>query len=373
MVPSHRLVNEGGRLIRNGIDSILARLTKPARATGWVIGLFASDGDLLDFVVSSAQVPRRRAMDLLCAVPIPDAPRSVVLKITGEDGKVADHLSAAAQLDGARYLALVLTRPHTTDVVWLRISKNLKDAFIQIVAAASTESDSVGGPPATKATSDESAFFLLTPERQIAFASQNGHAPSSEFAKTIAPRGGRLPPLLERCVERLTKSWDFSRVESCRAVSGNPMPGVAVRIEPMAGNGIAIAVHVTRVSKRHPLADAVAAYRLSPREREVLAGLLDGRSVADIAAMLKIAESTVSDHIGRMIVKTNAHNRVELAALVLGWPALRSHLKAHRPRVQDGVTESPADRAAESLPSAAHTNGETSGRVSWRYKIRSPQ
>jgi DNA-binding NarL/FixJ family response regulator len=52
--------------------------------------------------------------------------------------------------------------------------------------------------------------------------------------------------------------------------------------------------------------------RMTAREREVLEHLMDGRSNRAIAEALKIDEATVKAHLGRMLRKTGAHNRVEL-------------------------------------------------------------
>lgn len=52
--------------------------------------------------------------------------------------------------------------------------------------------------------------------------------------------------------------------------------------------------------------------RMTPREREVLGLLMDGRSNRDIARSMGIDETTVKAHLGRMLRKTGATNRVEL-------------------------------------------------------------
>jgi DNA-binding NarL/FixJ family response regulator len=52
--------------------------------------------------------------------------------------------------------------------------------------------------------------------------------------------------------------------------------------------------------------------RMTAREREVLELLMDGRSNGAIAEALGIDEATVKAHLGRMLRKTGAHNRVEL-------------------------------------------------------------
>jgi DNA-binding NarL/FixJ family response regulator len=60
-----------------------------------------------------------------------------------------------------------------------------------------------------------------------------------------------------------------------------------------------------------PSADSILK-RMTAREREVLEHLMDGRSNRAIAEALKIDEATVKAHLGRMLRKTGAHNRVEL-------------------------------------------------------------
>jgi DNA-binding CsgD family transcriptional regulator len=370
-VPLLRRIDEGGVLVTKRIESVISRLTKPARGAVWTLGVFDLGGDLLDFAVSSSHLDRRRSLDLLCAAPLPASPKGVKLKVTGENGKIAANLYASTMLDATRYLVLVLVRSQTSDAAWLKISENLKGAIGRIAAALATESTpSIEGrrafaPPPT----DDSAFFLLTAQLQVAFGSQPEKVASSTFVKLVAPHRGRLPTFLERTVRRLTRSWDFSHVESCSGGIAYPIPGLALRVEPMTGTGVMIGVFLKLDTDRHPVTDAAAAYRLSPREREVLHALLDGYSVADIAAKLDLAESTVSDHIARMIVKTNAHNRVEMAAMLLGWPALRSQFLSPGPPKNGSV--------ASSVPKSQETNGDTSGhvsgRVSWRYKIRSVQ
>lgn len=60
-----------------------------------------------------------------------------------------------------------------------------------------------------------------------------------------------------------------------------------------------------------PSGDSIAK-RMTAREREVLELLKDGRSNRAIAEALGIDEATVKAHLGRMLRKTGAHNRVEL-------------------------------------------------------------
>ena len=63
--------------------------------------------------------------------------------------------------------------------------------------------------------------------------------------------------------------------------------------------------------------DANLSSRFTPKEREVLRWLTQGRSNREIAATMQIDEATVKAHLGRMLRKAKATNRVELTLRVL--------------------------------------------------------
>jgi DNA-binding NarL/FixJ family response regulator len=62
-----------------------------------------------------------------------------------------------------------------------------------------------------------------------------------------------------------------------------------------------------RAGTNQPIAEM-----LTERERDVLHLLMSGRSNREIAAAMGIEQATVKAHLGRMLRKTRAHNRVEL-------------------------------------------------------------
>jgi DNA-binding NarL/FixJ family response regulator len=56
---------------------------------------------------------------------------------------------------------------------------------------------------------------------------------------------------------------------------------------------------------------------LTPREREILAMLVEGRSGPEIAAALTIALPTVRTHIGNLMTKLGVHSRLQAAAFAI--------------------------------------------------------
>ena len=129
----------------------------------------------------------------------------------------------------------------------------------------------------------------------------------------------RLPALLEQTVRELTEHWD--ETEDARgARQARPVPFLTVRTASMAGPaGSFIGVRIDRFRAPNSLSSAAAKFRISPREVQVLALLLDGRHLSEIGSLLHITSSTVQDHIRSMVEKTGSRNRSDLIARILGW------------------------------------------------------
>ena len=128
-----------------------------------------------------------------------------------------------------------------------------------------------------------------------------------------------LPPVVETAVRAITASWTDDPATWTPGIE-IPLPFMVVRVAPLTGTaGPKIGVLVERYRSRNPLRLAAEKFAMSSRELEVLALVLKGFGTPQIAAALDIAESTAHDHIKRMMLKTRARNRVELAAKALGW------------------------------------------------------
>jgi DNA-binding CsgD family transcriptional regulator len=124
---------------------------------------------------------------------------------------------------------------------------------------------------------------------------------------------------VESAVRAVTASWtdDPATWEPATLV---PLPFMVVTVVPLIGSaGPKIGVLVERYRSRNPLRHAADKFGMSSRELEVLSLVLKGFGTPQIATALDIAESTAHDHIKRMMLKTRARNRVELAAKALGW------------------------------------------------------
>jgi DNA-binding NarL/FixJ family response regulator len=66
--------------------------------------------------------------------------------------------------------------------------------------------------------------------------------------------------------------------------------------------------------------DICGKYLLSPREREVLRGLLKGMQIKEIALHLKLSVNTVRNHTHRIYKKCKVQNRIELANIFAHIP-----------------------------------------------------
>jgi DNA-binding NarL/FixJ family response regulator len=86
--------------------------------------------------------------------------------------------------------------------------------------------------------------------------------------------------------------------------------------------------HVTYVHPPQPVVQRPIEEILTEREREVLHLLMSGRSNREIGAAMGIEQATVKAHLGRMLRKSRATNRVELTLRAMGERATEPEVES---------------------------------------------
>jgi DNA-binding CsgD family transcriptional regulator len=164
----------------------------------------------------------------------------------------------------------------------------------------------------------EEAFYVLDRDLEIVLAWSEERQRRIALTGTPAHAAERLPPVLEDSVRELTAAWETSAVK--QPGMARPVAFLVVRTQPMSGPaGLFVGVRIDRFQPPNSLTGAATRFHISPREVQVLALLLDGDHLDQIAQRLHITSSTVQDHIKSMLDKTESRNRSELIARILGW------------------------------------------------------
>jgi len=164
----------------------------------------------------------------------------------------------------------------------------------------------------------EQAFYVLDGDLKIVLAWSSEDQRRMSLTGIQTRIGERLPGVLEETVRELTAAWSTESVK--HSGLARPVPFLVVRTRPMFGPaGLFTGVRIDRFQPPNSLTGAAAQFHISPREVQVLALLLDGYHLDQIAQQMYITSSTVQDHIKSMLDKTGSHNRSELIARVLGW------------------------------------------------------
>jgi DNA-binding CsgD family transcriptional regulator len=166
--------------------------------------------------------------------------------------------------------------------------------------------------------SHEAAFYILDADFTIVLSWQPEDSRRTSALYEAAPTLERLPPILEESVRTLTAGWTRDSIKEPGIAQ--PVPSLVLRTQPLKGqSGQFVAVHVERFVPSNAVADSAIRYRFTPREVEVLAELLDGLQLDEIARHLFISQSTVQDHVRNLLEKSSSRNRTEMIARIFGW------------------------------------------------------
>jgi len=324
--------------VRRRIELHLSKATRAAGAAAWALGLFNEKRDLVAFA-TSGQIEIRNAFTLLCLVPLPQSAGPVEIKATPRED-VSDAIGISVELGESVALAIVFAKPQLDDAThWEAVGavQSCADGLAQEMAGLAQ--DYVGPDAAAALTRDPCAFFLLSAALEVKIAWHADDEVSMALADLVRPDGDRLPLFLERAIRRLISAWNFSAIATCTPGVACPVRGLALRVAPMTWSEVYAGVFLSAYEDAHDTGTVAANFGISAREMQVLHELLDGRSVAEIARALGLAESTVNDHIARMIGKTQARNRTEMIAVLLGWPAMKAKRQTNGAASGDGQSD----------------------------------
>ena len=177
----------------------------------------------------------------------------------------------------------------------------------------------VSEPAESEDAEGPAAHYILNRDLEIVLAWTSENKRRVALTPLQLPLQNRLPLILEEAIRQLTAAWT-DEASSQQTGLARPVPFLVVRTRPMSGaTGLFIGVTIERSKPGRSLTGAAARFSISPREVQVLALLLDGLHLSEIAERLHITSSTVQDHIRRLLDKTNSRNRSEMTARILGW------------------------------------------------------
>jgi DNA-binding CsgD family transcriptional regulator len=326
-----------GRRSRGGpdrwgpIELQMRRLMRETHSTRWVLAVFETTHDFIESYRTNDELHARTALDVIYHVPTTEVSGCEVFEpLPTSEGSSECWLTAAMTLTPHRVLRMALLASDGTG--WWGNAELIGHTLTEIAPqiAASLPSGADTQLPSLRRRAHP-AMYLLNDRYEVEFQWHAQDLASMALAQLTEPVDGHLPGFIESRVRRMTETWDLSDVKSCTFGTAYPIPGLLLRTAPMqSASRISIGVLLEPYVIRRTIEHTAVNLRVSSREREVLYLLLDGESISDIAAKLNIAESTVQDHVKRMILKTDSRNRVEMAAKILGWPSMRSECRADR-------------------------------------------
>lgn len=244
-----------------------------------------------------------------------------------------DQRPIAAVLDAVypHAMTIALTVPDGGDAMLVLLRDAELGPFtahdIQLLALAKTLSEEALNPEISAVDADPSTdeplrrakpmLFILDRTYRTVMGNRNDAAAEGTLGGPAF--GMRLPELFETTIRELTTEWaeDPTRPVNATAM---PLPFLLLRINDLtSADGHFLAVTIEKTRRRNTLLRAAKRFFITPREREVVASLLDGRRTDEIAERLNITVSTVNDHIKKLIERTGASNRSQMLARVLGW------------------------------------------------------
>ena len=186
------------------------------------------------------------------------------------------------------------------------------------------------GAAPTAEEPDAPGLILLAPGGALEAITPPAEAWLRQLIVT-SPAEGDLPAVVNNVAYRALLAARGGTTEGARArvrtAAGTWLVVHGATIGDPAEGRTAVILEPARAPEIAPL--IVAAYGLTPREREVTQLVLHGLTTAEIAARLHVSEYTVQDHLKAIFEKVGVRSRRELVAQVF--------FQHYVPRLQDGA------------------------------------
>ena len=142
------------------------------------------------------------------------------------------------------------------------------------------------------------------------------------LAPILSLKHDRLQAHIATLLSALTEDWNWNDPSRCAPVSGMLGTDILLQVVPSSTQGSILATLIFEpVRMRRTLSDTFATRAITARESDVVRLVMTGRSVKEIASALSVAECTIQDHIKNVLAKTNARNRSQMIAMLLGFGA----------------------------------------------------
>nr|WP_141137604.1 LuxR C-terminal-related transcriptional regulator [Blastococcus mobilis] len=233
-----------------------------------------------------------------------------------EPAGVHDELRVRLAVDGEQWGTVILYRfeeRHFTaeDVAVATaaapvIARALRTALLRAVC----DSPAVGSPPGSLVLGEDDAVLVTSAAAEDLLAA----LPERQVLTVLANLGSATRA-------RGTASLTVTGPGGVLSFHGSPAKGV--------DGAVAAVVERPRPVELSPLLMRVLGF--TPREREVVEGLLQGASRTHLARRLRMTEHTLGDHLRTVYGKAGVAGRAELAALLFGRHYEPPRSRGYRP------------------------------------------
>ena len=136
--------------------------------------------------------------------------------------------------------------------------------------------------------------------------------------RLLSAGGARLQPELESLALKLIAGRPATSMVQTRVVLYDE--DRRLTFSPLASSqGLLYAIILEPDHSYDRIGRAVTRFKLTRRQAEVLALILEGANAGEVASQLSISEYTAQGYIKSLLSKTSSRNRAAMVAKVLEW------------------------------------------------------